>query len=69
MQINEHKLYILSSYRPEYPLNSFNYVSVQSTLCVYIFVCVCVCVCVCVITWLLVWCVVDVHANACAIHR
>ncbi len=43
MQINEHKLYILSNYRPEYPLNSFNYVSMQST-----FICLDICVCVCV---------------------
>ncbi len=64
MQINEHKLYILSNYRPEYPLNSFNYVSVQST-----FICLDICVCVCVITRLLVWCMVGVHVNACAIHR
>ncbi len=42
MQINEHKLYILSNYRPEYPLNSFNYVSMQST-----FICLDICVCVC----------------------
>ncbi len=66
MQINGYKLYILSNYRPEYPLNSFNYVSVQST---FIGLYICVCVCVCVITRLLVWCVVGVHANACAIHR